>query len=154
MTGKPKTLSNTARTVLIRAADHPDRLASFDRKLPAGARNKIIDSLLRQGLLEETAGAYRTALITEQDGGMRLTTLRITYAGFRAIGAEPPTAPHTASADAVAHRKPPRSPTPLTPRPLRPPGPTGATPCATPPRHCSTPGAASPAWTRSRSPKP
>ena len=111
MNAKPATLSDTARIVLTRAAEHPERLASFHKKLPAAARNKLIDSLLKQGLLEETAGAYRAAPITEQDGGMLLSTLRITDAGFHAIGAEPPatesptgapTAPHTASVDAVA----------------------------------------------------
>ena len=106
MADKPTTLSETARIVLARAAEHPERLASFHKKLPAGARNKVIDSLLRQDLLAETAGAYRDAPITEQDGGMLLTTLRITDAGFRAIGAEPPTeahaAPLPASAEAVA----------------------------------------------------
>jgi biotin operon repressor len=95
-------LPDTTRIVLTRAAERPDRLATFHRKLPIAARNKVIDSLLRQGVLEETAGAYRTAPISEQDGGILLTTFRITDAGFHAIGAEPPTAPHTAAAEAVA----------------------------------------------------
>jgi biotin operon repressor len=106
MTDTATKLSDTARIVLTRAAESQDRLATFHRKLPMAARNKVIDSLLRQGLLEETAGVYRAAPITEQDGGMLLTTLRITDAGFHAIGAEPPAdaprASHTASADTVA----------------------------------------------------
>jgi len=66
----------------------------------------VAESLLKQGFLDETVGAYRDAPITEQDDGMLLTTLRVTDAGFRAIGAEPPTVAHTAplpaSAEAVA----------------------------------------------------
>ncbi len=100
-------LSDTARIVLTRAAEHPERLVSFHKKLPVGARHKVAESLLRQGLLAETAGAYRDAPITEQDDGMLLTTLRLTDAGFRAVGIEPlaakaHTAPRTASAEAVA----------------------------------------------------
>jgi biotin operon repressor len=106
MADKPTTLSETARIVLTRAAEHPERLASFHKKLPAGARHKVAESLLKQGFLDETVGAYRDAPITEQDGGLLLTTLRITDAGFRAIGAEPPTVAHTAplpaSTEAVA----------------------------------------------------
>jgi biotin operon repressor len=102
MTDTAPKLSDTARIVLTRAAEHPERLVSFHKKLPAGARHKVAESLLKQGLLEETAGAYRDAPVTEQDDGMLLTTLRTTDAGFHAIGAEPPTAPHAASADAVA----------------------------------------------------
>src|ERR1035437_7276139 len=84
-------LSDTGRIVLTRAAAHDDRLASFHKKLPAGARNKVIDSLRNQGLLEETRGTYRSAPTTEQGDGMLLTTLRITDAGFRAIDLDPPT---------------------------------------------------------------
>jgi biotin operon repressor len=107
MADKPTTLSDTARIVLTRAAEHPERLASFHKKLPAGARHKVAESLLKQGFLDETAGAYRDAPVTEQDDGMLLTTLRLTDAGFRAIGQEPPaakpdTAPRVASADAAA----------------------------------------------------
>ena len=102
MTDTVTKLSDTARIVLARAAEHPERFASFHKKLPSAARNKVIDSLLKQGLLEETAGVFRDASVTEQDGGMLLTTLRITDAGFRAIGTEPPTAPHAASAEAMA----------------------------------------------------
>jgi biotin operon repressor len=106
MTDTALKLSDTARIVLTRAAERPDRLATFHRKLPMAARNKVIDSLLRQGVLEETAGSYRTAPIIEQDGGLLLTTLRLTDAGFHAIGAEPPVdapkAPHAASTDTVA----------------------------------------------------
>jgi biotin operon repressor len=102
MTDTATKLSDTARIVLTRAAEHRERLVSFHKKLPAGARHKVAESLLKQGLLEETAGTYRDAPVTEQDGGMLLTTLRITDAGFRAIGAEPPTAPRAASPEAVA----------------------------------------------------
>ena len=99
MTDTATKLSDTARIVLTRAAEHPQRLASLHKKLPSAARNKVIDSLLKQGLLDETAGSYRTAPVTEQDGGLLLTTLRITDAGFRAIGTEPPTAPQEAPAE-------------------------------------------------------
>jgi biotin operon repressor len=108
MTDAASKLSDTARIVLTRAAEHPQRLVSFHKKLPAGARHKVAESLLKQGFLDETAGAYRDAPITEQDDGMLLTTLRLTDGGFRAVGIAPPaakvnTAPRAASADAVAH---------------------------------------------------
>lgn len=79
-------ISDTARIVLTGAAARDDHLAVFHKKLPTAARNKVIDSLLRQRLLEETAGAYRAAPLSEQDDSLLLTTLRITDAGLGAIG--------------------------------------------------------------------
>jgi hypothetical protein len=49
-------LSPAATIVLTRAAERPDRLLKFDRKLPTGGRHKIIDALRRDGLVAETQG--------------------------------------------------------------------------------------------------
>ena len=106
-------LSPAATIVLARAADHPDRLLQFDRKLPAAARHKMIDALLRDRLITETEGDYRAGtgatLNLDSETGLLLTTLALTGDGLRAIGrtptatvagttspTAPPTAPHTA----------------------------------------------------------
>jgi hypothetical protein len=107
------TLSPAATIVLTRAADRPDHHLEFHRKLPTGGRHKMIDALLRDGMIAETQGDYRLGngalLIEDAATGLMLTTLALTDAGFRAIDREPPaattgadTAPHTASAEAVA----------------------------------------------------
>ena len=89
------TLSPAATIVLTRAAAHPDRLLEFHRKLPTAARHKMIDTLLRDGLIAESAGDYRlgdgSTLIEDVETGMLRTTLAITDEGFRALGLEPPT---------------------------------------------------------------
>ena len=106
-------LSPAATTVLSRAAERPDFRLEFHRKLPTSGRNKMIDALLREGLIAETLGDYRlgdaSTLIEDAATGLMLTTLALTDAGVRAIDREPPstatdanTAPHAASAEAVA----------------------------------------------------
>ena len=110
-------LSPAATIVLTRAAERPDRLLQFHRKLPTGGRHKMIDALLRDGLIAETKGDYRlgdaSVLIEDAATGLMLTTLTLTDAGFRALNLDPPgstetaatvadTAPHAASAEAVA----------------------------------------------------
>ena len=81
-------LSPAATIVLTRAADRPDRRLEFHRKLPTGGRHKMIDALLREGLIAETQGDYRLgdgALLIESTAtGLMLTTLALTDAGFRA----------------------------------------------------------------------
>ena len=89
-------LSPAATIVLTRAAERPDHRLQFHRKLPTGGRHKMIDALLREGLITETLGDYRlgdaSTLIEDRATGLMLTTLALTDAGFRAIGQKPPTA--------------------------------------------------------------
>ncbi|HYF08581.1 MAG TPA: DUF3489 domain-containing protein [Acetobacteraceae bacterium] len=89
-------LSDTARVLLSRASQHPERLAEPPRHLPAAAREAVVRSLLKQGLLEEVpAPRERRALAWRQDEDGAQVVLRITDAGLRAIGVEvePTTAP-------------------------------------------------------------
>ena len=106
-------LSPAAMIVLTRAAERPDQRLEFHRKLPTGARNKMIDALLRDGLIVETIGDYRrgdgATLVEDAATGLMLTTLVLTDAGFRAIGrqslgtaTDAETAPPAASSGAVA----------------------------------------------------
>ena len=106
-------LSPAAAIVLTRAAERPDHRLQFHRKLPTGGRHKMIDALLRDGLITETLGDYRlgeaSTLIEDSATGLMLTTLALTDAGFRAIGQKRPTAgplatvaPTVPSAEAVA----------------------------------------------------
>ena len=88
-------LSPAALIVLTRASERPDHRLQFHRKLPTGGRHKMIDALLRDGLITETLGDYRlgdaATLIEDSATGLMLTTLVLTDAGFRANGQEPPT---------------------------------------------------------------
>ena len=106
-------LSAAATIVLTRAAERPDHRLQFHRKLPTGGRHKMIDALLRDGLIAETLGDYRlgdaSTLIEDSATGLMLTTLVLTDVGFRAIDRDPPapatdadTAPPAASNAAVA----------------------------------------------------
>jgi hypothetical protein len=87
-------LSPAATIVLTRAAERPDRRLEFHRKLPTGGRHKMIDALLREGLIVETQGDYRLGdgalLIEDSATGLMLTTLALTDAGFRALNLDPP----------------------------------------------------------------
>jgi hypothetical protein len=111
------TLSPAATIVLTRAAERPDHRLEFHRKLPTGGRHKMIDALLRDGLIAETRGDYRlgdgSTKFEDAATGLMLTTLTLTDAGFRAIDrapsgtTDPPAtvadpAPHRASAETVA----------------------------------------------------
>ena len=106
-------LSPAAAIVMTRAAERPDHRLQFHRKLPTGGRHKMIDALLRDGLITETLGDYHlgdaSTLIEDSATGLMLTTLALTDAGFRAMGQEPPgattnadTAPQAASDLVVA----------------------------------------------------
>jgi hypothetical protein len=107
-------LSPAATLVLTRAAERRDRRLDFHRKLPTGGRHKMIDALLREGLIVETQGDYRLGdgalLIEDSATGLMLTTLALTDAGFRALNLDPPgtgatdspTAPDTAAVQAEA----------------------------------------------------
>lgn len=98
-------LSPAATIVLSRAAERPDHRLEFHRKLPTGGRHKMIDALLRDGLIAETQGEYRigdgSTVIEDASTGLMLTTLILTDTGFRALGRESaaaamPTETHTA----------------------------------------------------------
>ena len=93
------TLSPAATIVLTRAAERPDHRLEFHRKLPTGGRHKMIDALLRDGMIAETQGDYRLgdgALLFENSAtGLMLTTLALTGASLRALSLDPP---HTGAA--------------------------------------------------------
>ena len=87
-------LSDTALVLLNTAATRDDRLAEPPNHLPAAARNAVVRSLLKQGLLIEDAVelnhplAWRT---DESDADLRCSiALRITDDGFRALNMDPP----------------------------------------------------------------
>jgi len=90
----PMNISPAATIVLTRAAERPDRRLEFHRKLPTAARHKMIDALLRDGMIVETQGDYRLgdgALLIENTAtGLMRTTLALTDAGFRALNLDPP----------------------------------------------------------------
>jgi len=87
-------LSPAATIVLTRAAERPDHRLEFHRKLPTGGRHKMIDALLREGLIAETQCDYRLGngalLIEDSATGLMLTTLALTDAGLRALNINPP----------------------------------------------------------------
>jgi hypothetical protein len=89
-------LSDTALVLLNKAATRDDRLAEPPNHLPAAARNAVVRSLLKQGLLIEDAVelnhpmAWRT---DESNADLRCSiALRITDDGFRALNLDPPNA--------------------------------------------------------------
>ncbi|HYF07420.1 MAG TPA: DUF3489 domain-containing protein [Acetobacteraceae bacterium] len=84
-------LSDTARVLLSRASQHAERLAEPPKHLPAAARDAVVRSLLKQGLLAEVpAPREHRALAWRQNGDGVQIALRITEAGLRAIGVELP----------------------------------------------------------------
>jgi hypothetical protein len=97
-------LSDTALVLLNNAATRDDRLVEPPNHLPAAARNAVVRSLLKQGLLIEDAIelnhplAWRT---DEGDADLRCSiALRMTDDGFRALNLDPPQS--EAAADAAA----------------------------------------------------
>jgi hypothetical protein len=87
-------LSDTALVLLNKAATRDDRLVEPPNHLPAAARNAVVRSLLKQGLLIEDAVelnhplAWRT---DESDADLRCSiALRMTDDGFRALNMDPP----------------------------------------------------------------
>ncbi len=89
-------LSDTALVLLNKAATRDDRLVEPPNHLPAAARNAVVRSLLKQGLLIEDAVelhhplAWRT---DESDADLRCSiALRITDEGFRALNLDLPDA--------------------------------------------------------------
>jgi hypothetical protein len=96
-------LSPAAKIVLTRAAERPDHRLEFHSKLPTGGRHKMIDALLRDGMITETKGDYRLGegctLIEDTATGLMLTTLALTDAGLAAIGHAAPTETAAPGAD-------------------------------------------------------
>jgi hypothetical protein len=98
-------LSPAATIVLARAAERTDGRLEFHCKLPTGGRHKMIDALLREGLITETQGDYRLGdgalLIEDSATGLMLTTLALTDAGFRALNLAAPESEPVAETDAT-----------------------------------------------------
>jgi hypothetical protein len=82
-------LSDTQAMILTQAANHPQALAHPPAHLPAGARQKVAQALLRQCLVDAQPrpSAYDAHALWTLDG--REVVLRITDAGLRAIGIDP-----------------------------------------------------------------
>src|SRR3954449_4283569 len=82
-------LSDTARRILAEAAQHPLRLATPPDKLPMVAARAVLNSLLKQGYVEECEAPDEFASLRwHQQDGTR-PTVRITEAGMATIGATP-----------------------------------------------------------------
>ena len=81
-------LSDTQRAILTAAAEHPEHLAYPPERLPAGARQKVAQALLKNDLV---IGVHRPAYDAiakwTVDGDEML--LKITDDGLRAIGIDP-----------------------------------------------------------------
>uniref|UniRef100_UPI0022EAE2C9 hypothetical protein n=1 Tax=Falsiroseomonas oryzae TaxID=2766473 RepID=UPI0022EAE2C9 len=100
-------LSDTQRAILTAAAEHPEHLAYPPERLPAGARQKVAQALLKQDLV---IGVHRPAYDAiakwTVEGDEML--LKITDDGLRAIGIDPNAgdAPEEdeQSAEAIARR--------------------------------------------------
>jgi hypothetical protein len=81
-------LSDTQRAILEAAAQHPEHLAYPPERLPAGARQKVAQALLKQDLV---IGVHRASY----DAHAKWTVegeemlLKITDDGLRAIGVDP-----------------------------------------------------------------
>jgi hypothetical protein len=83
-------LSDTQSTILSQASQHEALLATAPTHLPAGARQAVIRSMLKNLLLEEvSASAEHRELGWRQDGEGAWIALRITSGGLRAIGVDP-----------------------------------------------------------------
>jgi hypothetical protein len=83
-------LSDTARVLLIRASQHPEHLAEPPKHLPAAARDAVVRSLLKNGLLAETpCPRQHLSLAWRQDYDGVPIALRVTDASLVAIGIEP-----------------------------------------------------------------
>jgi hypothetical protein len=81
-------LSDTQRAILTAAAEHPEHLAYPPERLPAGARQKVAQALLKQDLVIGVhRAAYDAVAKWTVDGDEML--LKITDDGLRAIGIDP-----------------------------------------------------------------
>ncbi len=83
-------LSDTQRVILTAAAQHEMGLARAPKALPAGARNAVFRSLIKNNLLTEiNAPREHVGLGWRQDDDGTLIVARITDEGLRAIGIDP-----------------------------------------------------------------
>ncbi|WP_431266940.1 DUF3489 domain-containing protein [Dankookia sp. P2] len=82
-------LFDTAIRVLTDAGQHPLRLATPPKHLPAAACSSVLRSLLKGGYVEECPAPFEYIGLgwRQQDGAW--TALRVTDAGLLAIGEEP-----------------------------------------------------------------
>jgi hypothetical protein len=100
-------LSDTQSIILSQASQHEALLAAAPKGLPAGARQAVIRSMLKNLLLEELpAPAEHRDLGWRQDDDGAWVALRITNDGLRAIGAkteEPTTEPRELTDAEVEH---------------------------------------------------
>jgi hypothetical protein len=93
-------LTDTQHAILAAAAQHPALLALPPARLPAGARQKVAQALLRSDLLMAFRGGEEDRTpdaLWKVDGESYL--LRLTDDGLRAIGIEPETALSPSAAD-------------------------------------------------------
>jgi hypothetical protein len=115
-------ISGTQRQILVAAAQHEARLTTLPASLPAAARNAVIRSILRNGLLAEVAAPDgHTDLAWRQDAGA-LIVLQITDAGVAAVINE---ADASGATEPGATQRPWKAPTPPRRRPLTPVGQRG-----------------------------
>jgi hypothetical protein len=81
-------LSDTQRAILTAAAQHPEQLAYPPERLPAGARQKVAQALLKQDLVIGVHRASYEAHAKWTVEGEEML-LKITDDGLRAIGVDP-----------------------------------------------------------------
>ncbi|MCQ4162154.1 DUF3489 domain-containing protein [Roseomonas sp. GC11] len=81
------TLSDTQRAILAAAAQHPMHLAQVPARLPAGARQKVAQALLKQALVRTQPSPEGEAATAWTIAGATMA-LQITEAGLRALGEE------------------------------------------------------------------
>jgi hypothetical protein len=81
-------LSDTQRAILDAAAQHPDQLAYPPARLPAGARQKVAQALLKNDLVIAVHRASYDAIAKWTVDGDEML-LKITDEGLRAIGIDP-----------------------------------------------------------------
>ena len=101
----PKSLlSDAARAVLIAAGEHPDRLASPSAQLPAAAKQAVVRSLLKAGLVEEILAEVSQPSWLITDVGLLAIGIDLTAAGVNAPGrtdAVPLAPPRSSGRDTV-----------------------------------------------------
>jgi len=81
-------LSDTQRAILAAAAEHPEHLAYPPERLPAGARQKVAQALLKQDLVISVHRPSYDAIAKWTVEGDEML-LKITDDGLRAIGIDP-----------------------------------------------------------------
>lgn len=84
------TLSDTARSILTEARQHPLGLAAPPSTLPAAAQNTVLRSLLKQDLLVESTEQISGASLGWRRSDGTLAAMQITDAGRQAVGADEP----------------------------------------------------------------